>query len=620
MKPLLVYDGDCGFCLEWIARWRVATGDRVDYAPYQEFAARFPEIPRERFAQAVQLHEPDGRWSSGAEAVLRALSYARGRGWLLWLYRRMPGFAPVSELAYRFVAGHRPTLLRVTRWVWGAHVVPPGERLTAWIAIRLLALVYLAAFVSAWLQMPGLAGSHGILPAADYLRALHARYGSLALWAAPTLGWISASDGFLLALCGAGALLSVLLAVGAAPIVCLALLWLLYLSISILGQDFFWFQWDSLLLEAGLLALFLAPWRWWSNPRSDPPPRQAGLWLSRWLLSRLSMSSAAVKLLSGDPTWHAGTALQYHFETQPLPPWTAWYVHHLPAGVLRAATFGTIAIEGLAPQLLFAPRRIRFLGAGLIASLQILILITGNYGFFNWLTLALCVLCLDDGVWPKRWRPRAPEPGTSPSSGRRGAWTRWTVRALALLCYLLSLVPFLHTLQKPTKWLGPVNSAFNLVWPFRSFNQYGLFAVMTTRRVEIVVEGSDDGAHWLPYEFRYKPGDPMREPPFVAPHQPRLDWQMWFAALSDFRQQPWFLLFCKGLLEGSRPVTALLAANPFPRAPPKYLRALAYEYHFTDPAGRKRTGAWWRRQVAGLYCPILTLENGQLAAVGGAPR
>ena len=623
MKPLLVYDGECGFCRFWVDRWRHATGERIEYAPFQEVGGVSPEIGMEQFAQAVHFRDADGNWSRGAAAVYRALSHAPRGGVPLWMYRRVPGFAWVSELGYRLVAAHRPGLLRLTHLLWGRHSLPPGTALTTWIFVRLLAVIYLVAFVSAGTQIVGLAGAQGVLPAGEYLSALRARYGALGVWIAPTLGWISTSDAFLVGLCVAGSVLSVLLAIGIAPLLCLTMLWIGYLSVSALGQSFFWFQWDSLLLETGLLALLVAPWRLWSGPWTDSPPSRAGRWLLLFLLFRLSFSSAAVKLLSGDPTWRAGTALQFHFQTQPLPPWTAWFVHHLPGPFLKAATPITIAMEAIPPFLLFLPRRIRFVGAGLIAALQISILLTGNYGFFNWLTLALCVLCLDDGVWPSWFRsPVAAYASFSrtPVPSRRRRWKRWVRPSIATALFLLSLVPFLQTLRVPTRWLGPVEYAFTLVWPFRSWNQYGLFAVMTTSRHEIVLEGSMDGTHWLPYEFRWKPGDPARRPEFVAPHQPRLDWQMWFAALTDFRQQPWFLQLCRRLLEGSRPVTGLLASNPFARAPPKYVRALLYDYRFTNSAEGRQTGAWWRRELLGLYAPVLSLQNGQLVAVGAAPE
>ena len=643
-KPLLVYDGECGFCRRWIARWMRSLRDRVEVAPYQEVAPRFPEIGVDRFRESVHLREPGGAWTRGTEAVFRALATSPRRKWLLWLYRRVPGFAPVSEGVYRFVAAHRPALSSVTAWVWGRWLAPPGERLTTWIYLRLLAAVYLVAFVSLWMQISGLAGVQGILPARAYLEAIASRYGGTAYWLAPTLAWISPTDGFLFALCGAGVVLSILLALGFVPVAACFGLWALYLSASIPCKEFLWFQWDSLLLEAGFLALFLAPWRLRSHPATDPEPSRAALWVSRWLLFRLILSSAVVKLASGDLSWRHFRALEFHFETQPLPVWTSWYADHLPGTFLRAATLGTLLIEGVAPFLIFAPRRIRFFGAALIAGLQVAIMATGNYAFFNWLTLALCVLLLDDGVWPSRWRRAAgvPDPdemeslpaptGESPSEAvaaeaeaagpvparprRTGGWHPWAVRPLAALLVVLSLVPFLRATNRETKWLGPIEKVYEGVWPFRTVNHYGLFAVMTTRRPEIVIEGSTNGVDWMEYRFPYKPGDPRRAPQFVAPHQPRVDWQLWFAALSDIERQAWFLSLCKRLLEGSPPVLSLLDRNPFPNAPPRYLRSIVYEYRYTDPSVRKATGVWWLREPRSLYGPILTLENGQLVPVG----
>ena len=249
-----------------------------------------------------------------------------------------------------------------------------------------------------------------------------------------------------------------------------------------------------------------------------------------------------------------------------------------------------------------------------MAGFQVSIMITGNYCFFNWLTLALCVLLLDDGVWPRGWGERVQRVAAIPRRGGWGAWIRMPV--LALL-FLMSLVPLVGALRLATAPLGPLPRIYGLASPLRTVNSYGLFAIMTTKRPEIIVEGSADGVRWLPYEFRYKPGDVGRRPGFVAPHQPRLDWQMWFAALSEYRQEPWFLNFCQRLLEGSRPVLGLLEKNPFHAAPPRFIRAVVYDYHFTDAAARRATGAWWRRDMKGLYCPVLTLESGRLVA---APR
>lgn len=610
-KPLLIYDGDCDFCRSWLARWRRVTGDRLDYATSQEVAPRFPEIPAHELAEAVQLLESDGRRTAGAEAVFRALAHAPGHGWPLALYRFLPGFALGSRAFYRLVARHRPFFLRLTRWIWGDHLVPPGNAFSTWVFVRCLALVYAVAFLSLWIQIRGLVGHDGILPAADFLEAVRARYGGAGAWLAPTvLWWVGAGDGVLVALCAAGVGLAILLLVGFVPVLCLAGLWVCYLSLASVGRDFLWFQWDGLLLEIGFLALFLAPLRLWSRPASDPPPRTAARALGLWLLYRLMFSSAAVKWTSGDPAWRDLTALAYHYETQPLPPWTAWYAHHLPLWFHRASCVAMFAIEGVIPFLLFGPRRIRFAAAAAIATFQALILISGNYGFFNWLTLALCVLVVDDGVWPtlRRWRWNEP---ASP----RSRWPAWIVRPAAVALVALSLIPLAGAVRAPLAWLGPLTSFYAAVDPLRIVNPYGLFAIMTRDRPEIVIEGSDDGRTWMPYEFRYKPGDLSRRPAFVAPMHPRLDWQMWFAALGDYRREPWFLYFCQRLLEGSPPVLGLLERNPFPRAPPLYLRAVVYEYRFTDAATRRATGAWWRRDLRGLYCPLLTLRDGRLVPV-----
>jgi predicted DCC family thiol-disulfide oxidoreductase YuxK len=615
-KPLLVYDGTCGFCKRWIARWRRDLGDRVEVAPSQEVASRFPEIPPSAFAEAVHLIEPDGTRSRGAEAVFRALAMAPGHGTGLWAYETVPGFRASSETCYRFVASHRPLLSRLTDLLWGAHVVPPGEAVTSWLYLRILAVVFGIAFASLGAQIQGLVGSQGILPASQTLQlmAAHAGAGVSRYVQFPTLCWISSADWFLSGLCAAGIALSVALALGVAPVPCLLLLWAAYLSLATVCPVFLWFQWDGLLLEAAFLAMFLAPWALLPRPRGDGSPTRGGVRSSRWLLFRLLFASAAVKLASGDPTWRDLTALRYHYETQPLPTWLAWYAHQLPLWFQRASAGVTFLVEGLVPFLIFAPRRMRFAAAAIIAGHQLLIAATGNYGFFNVLTLALCVLLLDDGVWPRAWvqrlRGRAEAGGVPAGNG----WPTWIRRPVLVSVFLLSLVPLCAAVGAPVSWLGPFPRAYLLAEPFRTVNGYGLFAVMTKERPEIQIEGSRDGIDWSPYEFRSKPGDPSRRPGFVAPHQPRLDWQMWFAALSNYRSEPWLLRFCECLLRNSSPVLRLLRANPFPDAPPRYIRAVVYRYRFTDPETRRATGAWWRRERLGLFAPVLTLQDGALAA------
>ena len=606
-RPVLIYDGDCGFCRRWVERWRGATGEAIEYATSAEAAPRFQAIPRERFAEAVVLVEPDGRVTFGAEAVFRALATAPGRAWPLWTYEHVPGVAAASSFVYAQVASHRPALSRVSGWLWGPSPLPPGDRFTTWVFLRLLAVIYAIAFASLGVQVLGLVGHDGILPARDWLAAVRAQLGPAGHWYVPTLFWLGAGDGALVGMCVAGTALAVLLLAGAAPALTLAGLWACYLSLVSVGQDFLSFQWDSLLLEAGFIAIFLAPWTWWSRPASDPEPPRLARWLVRWLVFRLMFSSAAAKLTSGDPAWRHLTALTYHYETQCLPPWTAWYAHHLPVAFQRFSCVAMFAIEGLVPLLcFFAPRRLRFAGAFATIGFQLLIALTGNYGFFNWLTIALCVPLLDDGVFARVARARP----ASPAAGAHAP--AWLLRPVAVLLLALSLVPLSEVFGLPRAWLGPLPAVERQLSPLDLVNRYGLFAVMTTRRLEISIEVSDDGVRWREYPFRWKPGDVTKRPAFVAPYHPRLDWQMWFAALSEFGRDRWFLAFCRALLEGSPSVRALLGRDPLPGAPPRYVRALAWDYHFSDAAARRATGAWWTRELVGAYGPALALADGRL--------
>ncbi len=606
-RPLLIFDGDCGFCRKWIARWKRTTGDRVQYAPSQEVSGRFPEIPPEAFAWAVQLVTPEGEVFEGAEAVFLALAQGpgRGKGKTLWCYRHLAGFADAADLAYGVAARHRTAALRVTNLLWGQSVEAPTFSVAHSLFLRLVGVCYFAAFVSLWTQIDGLVGSRGILPIARLLDAARSQLGGARFDLLPTLCWWSASDGFLHFLCVGGAAAALAVAVGVLPAPALAVCWVFYLSLCGAGQDFLEFQWDLLLLETGFLAIWLAPIRTWRLPARLESPRAPRV-LLLWLLFRLMFSSGFVKLESGDPTWHNLTALTYHYWTQPLPPWTAWYMAHNPLWLLRLSCFVMFAVELAAPFLIVAPRRLRLFGAAAMAGLQAAIAATGNYAYFNLLSIALCVLLVDDTVFArlKRRQPAA-NPEAAPTAG---AWPRWALLPVATLLTLLSFVHFAGTLRLGVPWPGPVLAAARAALPFRSVNGYGLFTVMTTSRPEIILEGSDDGAAWKPYEFRWKPGDVTRRPRFVAPHQPRLDWQMWFAALGTYEEQPWFVPFCARLLEGEPSVTALLAANPFPHAPPRYLRAVVYDYRFTTAGQRRATGAWWKREEKGLYLPVLTRE------------
>jgi hypothetical protein len=454
--------------------------------------------------------------------------------------------------------------------------------------LRGLAIVYLIAFSSFLPQIDGLIGSNGILPIHNYLDAVHSEYGTRGYLYFPTLAWINSSDVFLHILTWAGIVLSIGLFIGILPIAAAAGLYVLYLSIDTAGQTFFSFQWDSLLLEAGFAAILLAPWGLRPAYR-DPPPRMA-IWLIRFLIFRLMLESGLVKLLSGDPTWRNLTALNYHYETQPLPTPPAWYFDHLPGILQKLSVAGMFAIELAVPFLFLTRRKLRIIAAGIIIAFQALIAFTGNYTFFNLLTIVLCFIPLfDDGRPPVRGR------------------FQWLISAVCVVLIALGLLQLVNVsglFQMP----GPLAAIDLYAETFHIVNRYGLFAVMTTSRKEIVIEGSDDAQDWKPYEFPYKPGDLNRPLPWVAPYQPRLDWQMWFAALSDYQENRWFPQLMLGLLEGSPEVLRLIAVNPFPRKPPQFIRAIIYDYHFSDAAARRNTGAIWTRDYLGDYFPAASLR------------
>jgi predicted DCC family thiol-disulfide oxidoreductase YuxK len=597
-RPLLVYDGDCGFCGYWARYWQKLTGDRVDYRPYQEVAARYPAIPVASFQRAVQYITADGHHASAAEASFLVLSHAHGRRIWLSLYRRLPGFATLAEWAYAFTAAHRTAFYRVSVFLWGRDYAPPRYDLLSFLFLRLFGLIYLSAFVSFGVQARGLIGSHGILPLAELIHAIGARFGPERFYLMPMVFWWSASDFAIQAVCWGGAGLSLLLVLNVLPRLSLSLLYVLYLSLLYGGQEFMTYQWDTYLLEAGFLALLL-------SVATTP-----GIWLLRWLLFRFMFMSGVVKLLSGDPNWWNLSALSYHFLTQPLPTPLAWYAARLPPGILKFATGCTFFIELILPLLIFCPRRLRFFAAFGILLLQICILLTGNYNWFNLQTMLLCLLLFDDaalqkilprrllGLLAARATPRVP-----------GRTLGVTVAALALLIVFCSLV------QMDARFGGNppavVEAVDRFFEPLHIVSGYGLFAVMTTQRDEIVIEGSDDGIGWREYEFRYKPGDLARRPPWNIPHQPRLDWQMWFAALEDPRGLRWFPHFLQRVLENEPAVMALLARNPFPDKPPLYVRAWFYDYTYSSSEEKAR-GLWWQRRSLGLYFPVVRLkkENG----------
>ena len=517
------------------------------------------------------------------------------------------------------IDGMHPAILRF--WSQPA----PTYRVMRWLFPRLLALCYLIAFWSWDVQCDGLVGDHGIQPAAQLMENVHAyeQRAKVNLFADyPSLFYWRCDDAFLHLICTAGSVVAVLVVLGLFQGPLLAFLWFAYLSIVVTGGVFMSFQWDALLLEAGLLTLFVVPWRWWSGRRINvqaPDAPTGAVFLLHWLLFRLMFLSGYVKWGGGDKTWADFTALAYHFETQPLPNPLAWWAHNLPRSVHVFDCGMMYVIELVLPFCLWLGRWGRLAACVGFCCLMAGVALTGNYNFFNLLTIFLALTLLDDGWWPKsvkRWL-ECPDIGRS----HRWRWQHLGAYAVAVVLFIASLVAadeFCagripgHNPITP----GPLADGFaKYVAPWRSVNAYGLFQQMTTERMELNVQVTDDMLLWHDVPFKWKPGDEFKAPCIVAPYQPRLDWQMWFAALypsfvPQRDQDPrsglsWFGPFLSALLEGRKEVWALVGEPPVPTDQIRAIRVQQRRYHFTTPAERAAGGAWWKWELTGRFSPEL---------------
>jgi len=490
---------------------------------------------------------------------------------------------------------------------------------TRWLFLRLLAIVTFIAFLSFHLQYPGLIGEHGILPLQDQLARAGQPTGIAGYLQVPTLSWIDASNTGIAALTFGGMVLSVLLCIGIVPPLTLFLLFVCYLSLTVDGQVFMSYQWDALLLETVFLSIFIAP-RQIRPKQAVTAPAELGVWALRVLLFKLIFMSGISKILSGDPTWRGLTAMTYHYWTQPLPNPVAWIIHQFPAELHVLTTFLVLVLEIVVPLFIFTSRRLRHAAGGLIIALQTGITLTGNYTYFNLLTIVLALLLFDDRrLHSIRTRlisdlPRyitAVMPDSTVEARTAVRMVGVAVTGVILVLSLLAMLSGITVFSAP----GPIADVVLVASQLKVVNTYGLFAVMTTERPEIVVQGSNDGEDWQTYDFRYKPDDPTEMPPVVAPHHLRLDWQLWFAALKDDPMQTgWFMRFTYRLLDRPDTVSSLLADNPFPDGP-RYIRAIEYRYRFTDWHTFRKTGQWWTRERTGQYLPPTTMRNGRLVAV-----
>jgi hypothetical protein len=496
---------------------------------------------------------------------------------------------------------------------------------SAWLFGRGLGLVFVIAFVSFHAQIDGLIGERGILPAALWLDALAER--GLGFADVPTIAWwTGATNTSLHAICVTGELASVALLLGVLPGPSALSATLFYLSLSAIGGPFMAFQWDSLLVEVGFLASLFLPWRLVDRASDAREPHVVARWVIYLVALRLMFLSGVAKLRSGDAAWTGLSALDYHYFSQPLPNPLSWPVHQLPHAFQAASVFAVFLIELVLPFAIFLGVRGRRAAFAGFAGLMAIIGLTGNYGFFNLLALVLCIPLLDDDaierLTPRRLRGRWPAipgrpatlRGSSDLRGRilevwreatrdRSAWARHARVAVLLPLALLGALQLTLSVGAGRVLPDVALDVLDAIRPFRVVNGYGLFATMTRTRREIRIEGSLDGHEWREYRFRDKPDDPGELPAQCAPHMPRLDWQMWFAALGDFRQSPWLPRFMMRLLEAEPSVLALLADDPFDGRPPRYVRARVADYRFGDLTLLRERGQYWRVGELEPYSP-----------------
>jgi hypothetical protein len=469
----------------------------------------------------------------------------------------------------------------------------PGVLWPRWIFLRGLGVIFFSAFYSLAFQIKGLIGSRGILPATAYLQEV-ARVlpGASRFWRVPTVLWVHSGDGMLTAIVWAGLIASVLLVLNVWPRLTIGICLVCFLSFIGAAQDFASYQSDGMLLEAGFLSLFLAPRGLRPGLGSEQPPSRASLFLLQWEWFRIYFESGVVKLLSGDEQWRHLTAMDHYYENGPLPSWPGWYVQQcLSHGFHAVTAASTLLLELVIVWMAWLPRRIRLACFLIVTPFQIGIILTANYAFLNYLVLLLGVLLLDDralawiGLRTREGVAAKPVPQWRPIGA-----------AVALVwIFYATVIPYVPA--------GPLDFPERVLRPFRIANRYGLFAVMTRARYEIEFQGSRDGKIWIAYPFRYKPQDLDERPGIYAPYQPRFEWNLWFASLASWQENPWVASVEVRLLEGSPDVLALFRRDPFAGKPPARVRTVLWQYWFTTPAEKRRTGAWWKRHEMGTYAP-----------------
>ena len=547
----------------------------------------------------------------------------------------------------------------VIRWLFDSRNGPTDRFLSRWIFLRALGVIYFSAFFPLVFQIRGLIGPEGILPAGEYLKSVGEQLGYSRYWYVPSLLWFSTGSHMLTGLCWAGMAAALLLVFNIWPRGMLTICFVCFLSFVSAAGDFSGYQSDGMLLEAGFLSLFLAPGGFRPGFGETQPPVRAALYLLLWEWFRIYFESGVAKIMGGDPEWRNFTALDEYYQNGPLPTWIGWYVQHFPHWFHTATTFFTLALELVLIWVAFLPRPFRIALFFVVTPWQIGIILTANYTFLNYLVLILAFLLLDDRFllrfFPNQWKkdllertPALSIDSTAPAidrlsilaapssqstdeppakmAGARDLWQNvrcWLAPLRVSVAAVLLVWIFYSTTVQMIWMITPAplpTSPIALLDPFRIANRYGLFAVMTRSRYEIEFQGSNDGQTWTAYPFRHKPQELDKPPRIYAPYQPRLDWNLWFASLGEWRDNPMVLRAERRLLSNDHDVLALFAANPFPQGPPRQVRAVLWQYWFTSMEEKRQHGLWWRRELLGLYAPAIQLEPGGKISVTQWPE
>jgi hypothetical protein len=481
--------------------------------------------------------------------------------------------------------------------------------LTRFVILRLLGVIYAVAFVVAINQVIPLMGSNGLLPLPYFISYAKSALGSeaSAFIRLPSLFWFWNSDTALLTFAWIGLLLSCVVVAGFANVPVLTAIWFIYMSFAHVGQEWYGYGWEIQLLETGFLAIFLCPLLD-MRPFPKHPPPMLIIILFRWLTFRIMLGAGLIKI-RGDEIWRNGTALYYQFETQPMPgPLSRWF-HFLPKAILKAGVWYNHLAELIAPWFVFWPRIARHIAGIIIISFQFTIFLSGNLSFLNWLTIVPALACFDDGFWskilPRKLVQRAE---TAQKNSTQSKPMNVTALVVTLIVALLSIQPAFN-LMSPRQIMNTSFDPLNLV------NTYGAFGTVGRERMNVVFEGTNDdeptdSANWQPYIYKGLPVLLNERPPQVAPYHLRFDWQMWFAAMSAPEEYPWTYHLIWKMLHNDKNALTLFRNNPFSEKPPKYIRAVLYQYQFAEPGNKKRL--WWSRQKVNDWIPAMSVQDPQL--------